>query len=730
MMGLFALTALASAFLLFWVEPLFARMVLPLLGGSPAVWNTCLMFFQAMLLAGYLYAHLTSRLVPVRRQPVVHLALLTAALLALPIAIPAGWTPPTTERPIGWLLVLLLVAVGAPFLMLSATAPLLQRWIAELDHPMGSNPYPLYAASNAGSLLGLFAFPVALEPVLRLRQQSTLWSVGYLLICALMGMCVAAVLRHPLQRSKHSDAGESAEAADPAPRLGDRVRWVILAFVPSSLLLGVTTYLATDVATVPFLWVIPLALYLSTFIVVFSRPGRRSPRAPLEVHAVLVTVFMILAFWGTDLPQRWAYPLHLGLFAVTALVLHGELAAARPGPAHLTEYYLWLALGGALGGAFNALAAPLLFRTPAEYVPMVIAASLLRPAQLSQTSSLRQRLRSLALASFPALILAVSVAFHLQYRRLAGLPLTWIVSLGAAAIVLSLRSTTLFGASLAGLALAGLLMRQPSGRVLYAGRSFYGAYRVTQDGPARFFYHGTTIHGAQLVNPKLRTRPVTYYHPEAPLGRLLDSARTRLDNKRIGVVGLGAGTLLCYGTPGQQWTVFEIDPLVVQIARDSAYFTFLRDCPVVPKVVLGDARLTLAKQPDGYFSVLVLDAFSSDAVPVHLLTREAFRLYDRLLKPGGFLLVNITNRNLDLEPVIAALAKDVGYVGRVAKHVTGYMREKAEVDFSCDWVVMARRSEDLERLVHGSGDWVDLVAPARVTPWSDDYSNLFRSIRW
>jgi hypothetical protein len=730
MMGLFALTALASAFLLFWVEPLFARMVLPLLGGSPAVWNTCLMFFQAMLLVGYLYAHLTTRFLPQRRQPLVHLTLLAAALLALPIAIPAGWTPPATERPIGWLLALLLVAVGAPFLMLSATAPLLQRWIAELDHPMGSNPYLLYAASNAGSLLGLFAFPIALEPVLRLRQQSTLWSVGYLLSCALMGICVAAVLRHPLRQPKHWDSGQPAEPVDPDPRLRDRVRWVVLAFVPSSLLLGVTTYLATDVATVPFLWVIPLALYLSTFIVVFARPGRLPPRAPLELHAALVTVFVILAFWGADLPQRWAYPLHLGLFAITALVLHGELAAARPGPAHLTEYYLWLALGGALGGAFNALVAPLLFRTPAEYVPMVVAASLLRPSQLPRIGGLRERLRSLALASLPALILAVSVAFHLQYRRLAGIPLTGIVSLTAAAIVLSLRSTILFGASLAGLALAGLLMRQPSGRVLYAGRSFYGAYRVTEDGPARFFWHGTTIHGGQFVNPKVRTQPITYYHPEAPLGRLLDSARSRLDNKHIGVVGLGTGTLLCYGTPGQQWTVFEIDPLVVEIARDSAYFTFLRDCPVEPRVVLGDARVTLAKEPDAYFSVLVLDAFSSDAVPVHLLTREAFKLYDRLLKPGGFLLVNITNRNLDLEPVIAALAADAGYVGRVARHITGYMRAKGEVDYSCDWAVLTRRGEDLERLVRGAGDWVDLVAPAHGTPWSDDYSNIFRSIRW
>lgn len=729
LIGLFALTALASAFLLFWVEPLFARMVLPLLGGSPAVWNTCLMFFQAMLLAGYLYAHCTTRFLSPRRQPLLHLMLLVAAVVALPIAVPAGWTPPTSGGPIPWLLGLLLAVVGAPFLLLSATAPLLQRWMAQLDHSGTGNPYLLYAASNAGSLLGLFAFPVALEPVLRLGQQSLLWSLGYLLTCALMGVCVAVLWRHH-RRSHHSVARDPREADSSAPRLQDRVRWVILAFVPSSLLLGVTTYLTTDVATVPFLWVVPLALYLITFIVVFARTGRVAPRAPVEVHALVVTAFVLLTFWGVHLPQRWAYPLHLILFAVTALVLHGELAAARPGPAHLTEYYFWLALGGALGGAFNALVAPVLFRTTAEYLPMVLLATFLRPWQALQPRSRKEHLKALAIASLPALMLAVLVAFPLQSHRPGSEWLPGIVSLVAAALVLKLRSTPLFAASLAGLALAGVIMKHPSGRVLYAGRSFFGAYRVTERESVRYFWHGTTMHGAQFVTPGFRTHPITYYHPDAPLGRLLDSAQTRLQSRQIGVVGLGTGTLLCYGRPGQEWTFFEIDPLVVRIASDSAYFTFLRDCPVRPRVVLGDARLTLSRQPRARFAALVLDAFSSDAVPVHLLTREAFRLYDQLLQSDGFLLINVTNRYLDLEPVIAALAADAGYVGRIARHLSGSMRESAEVDYACDWVVLARRTEDIEWLVRGTDTWVDLVPPAHPIPWSDDYSNIFSAIRW
>jgi len=730
LIALFSLTALTSAFLLFWVEPLFARMALPLLGGSPAVWNTCLMFFQAALLGGYLYAHLTTRYLTIRRQAALHLVLLAFTLLALPVAIPAGWTPPASDSLVGWLLGLLVVAVGAPFLVLSATAPLLQRWLASMEHLSAADPYLLYAASNAGSFLGLLAFPILLEPRLRLGQQSSLWSAGYAVAGGLTALCVVLVWRHALERPIPTSAiapGE-AEAAEAKPSPAEKLRWVALAFVPSSLLLGVTTYLTTDVAAVPFLWVMPLALYLLTFVIVFGRPGRVAPRLPVELHALLVTIFMLVTFWREDLSTRWAYPLHLGLFTITALVLHGELAASRPSPRHLTEFYLWLALGGALGGAFNALAAPVLFDSVREYVPMVVLACFLRPSRSIRAAGLLERAQTAATAMLPALVLASVVVLGLSRREVLGVPGLLIASVIAAAIALTLRgSAPLFGASLATVGLAGTVLFRPPESLLDAQRSFFGSYRVAQTRGATFLYHGTTIHGAQFADSGRRTMPLTYYHPDGPVGAVFKSLGPRLEGKRIGVVGLGAGSLLCYARPGQEWTFFEIDPLVERIARNASYFTFLRDCPVRPRVVLGDARLTLAREPAGSYALLVLDAFSSDAIPVHLLTREALALYQRLLAPGGVLLVHISNQHLSLEPVVAALAADAGLIALVREHKPGPLREAKDLDYSCDWAVLVR-NEDASNLANW--DWRFLTNRPAQGPWTDDYSNVFGAIRW
>jgi len=713
-------------------------MALPLLGGSPAVWNTCLMFFQVALLGGYLYAHLSTRLLGIRRQALVHAGLLGLAALTLPVAIPAGWTPPASDSVIGWLLTLLVVSVGAPFLVLSATAPLLQRWLSSLDHRSAGNPYVLYAASNTGSFVALLAFPTVLEPTLRLAQQSRLWSLGYLLAAGLTGACVWYVRRQAPQdspRADHAiepteDAGASARLDAAAPAVNDRLRWVVLAFVPSSLLLGVTTYLTTDVAASPLLWVAPLALYLLTFVVVFARAGHTAPRFPIELHALLVTGFVLVIFWQKDLAARWAYPLHLGVFTVTALVLHGELAASRPAPRYLTEFYLWLALGGALGGAFNALAAPLLFDSVKEYVPMVVLACFLRPSRAVQPKGLMARTQALATAALPALLLAVLASHGFGVRSILGLSGTLIASALAAVIALTLRDNPpLFGAALAGVALAGPMVFRPRESLLDARRSFFGSYRVVQTRGANFLYHGTTIHGAQSPDSERRTQPLTYYHPDGPVGQVFNSLGPRLEGRSIGIVGLGAGSILCYARPGQEWTFFEIDPVVEQIARDPAYFTFLHDCPVQPRVVLGDARLTLARERPGSYALLVLDAFSSDAVPVHLLTREAFSLYQRLLEPGGVLLVHISNQHLRLEPVVAALAADAGLVGFINEHKPGAAQEVLQLDYSCDWTVLVRRKEDAGELT-GNPEWRALAGARGRRPWTDDFSNLFRVIRW
>ena len=732
MLSLFSLTALTTAFLLFWVEPLFAKLVLPLLGGSPAVWNTCLMFFQAMLLLGYLYAHVSSRYLDPRRQALVHVALLALTLLSLPVAIPSAWTPPASGNVIPWLLRLLAAGVGAPFLMLAATAPLVQRWLSSLDHPASRNPYMLYAASNAGSLLGLLAFPLAMEPNLRLGDQSRLWSLGYVAALLFTAICASIVWRRSQALVIPRSRAESTNTSMENPTWTDRAKWLALSFVPSSLLLGVTTYLSTDVAAVPLLWVVPLALYLITFIIVFARRSREPMMPAVLAHALLVTTLVLIVFWDGDLDLGWEFSLHLAVFAATALVLHGELAASRPSPAHLTEFYLWMALGGALGGAFNALAAPLLFDSIAEYQLVLVLACFLRPSWRSRLAGAlnAESLPSIVAAVIPAVLLSVFWR-ELRGHEIFGISLEIVASVMAAAFILALSANALrFGVSLAAIAVLGEMTTLRAQRPLFADRSFFGAYRVERSGgPSHFLTHGTTIHGAQFLDAKRRRQPVTYYHPNGPAGQLFAAMQGRFSNNQIGAVGLGAGSLLCYSKPGEEWTFFEIDPLVERISRNPKLFTFLRDCAVQPKVVIGDARLTLARQPAGRFGLLIIDAFSSDAIPVHLLTREAFGVYSRVLAERGLLFVHISNQRLDLEPVVSALAKDAGLIARLNDYTARTTREDKDLDYSADWVVLARRLEDLGPMAT-DGRWRRLERDGIRRPWADDYSNILSVIKW
>jgi hypothetical protein len=731
-LALFSLTALTSAFLLFWVEPLFAKMVLPLLGGSPAVWNTCLMFFQAMLLLGYLYAHVSSRYLDPRRQAIAHVGLLALALLSLPVVIPSAWTPPASGNVIPWLLRLLAVGVGAPFLMLAATAPLLQRWLSSVDHPASENPYMLYAASNAGSLLGLVAFPLAMEPNLRLGDQSRLWSLGYVAALVLTASCSLLIWRNSQRGVSPRPDIEVTAGLAATPDRSDRAKWIALSFVPSSLLLGVTTYLSTDVAAVPLLWVVPLAIYLITFIIVFARRSREPMKPAALIHAVLVATLVLVVFWDADLDLGWEFALHLAVFAATALVLHGELAASRPSPAHLTEFYLWMALGGALGGAFNALAAPLLFDSIAEYQLVLVLACFLRPSWRSRfTGALSaESIPSIVAALIPAILLSLFWR-ELRGHDIFGISLEIVASVFAGAFILALSSNAFrFGVGVAAIAVLGEMTILRSQRPLFADRSFFGAYRVERSGgPSHFLTHGTTIHGAQFLDAKRRRQPVTYYHPNGPAGQLFAAMQGRFPNNEIGAVGLGAGSLVCYSKPGEEWTFFEIDPLVERISRNPKLFTFLRDCAVQPKVVIGDARLTLARQPAGRFGLLIIDAFSSDAIPVHLLTREAFGVYKKVLAERGVLFVHISNQRLDLEPVVAALAADAGMVARLNDYTARTAREDKDLDYSADWVVLVRRLEDLGPLAL-DGRWRPLERHGYKRPWTDDYSNIFSLIKW
>ena len=728
MLALFALTTLCSAFLVFWIEPLFAKMVLPMLGGSPAVWNTCLMYFQAMLLAGYLYAHIGSRFLTSRKQAALHVALLLFAAIALPIAVPRAWTPPESGNVIPWLMALLSVALGAPFVLLAATAPMVQRWLTDSDHPSADNPYVLYAASNTGSLLGLLAFPIVMEPTLRLGQQSSLWSYGYGAALILCGICAGMIWT----RSRPAQSAETAAspANDVRPRTVDRLRWIALSFVPSSMLLGVTTYLSTDVAAMPLLWVIPLALYLVTFIIVFARGGRTVSRATVTTHAILMIALALVLFWGSGISLHSTYALHLAVFATTALVLHGELAASRPDPAHLTEFYLWMALGGALGGAFNAIIAPLIFKSIAEYQLALAAACFLRPSWRSRWGDIATRVPQFTFSLIPAITIGwVSWYGYADYPIL-GVSAKAVSSVVALAVLLLISNNAMrFGVGIGLLILGEFVPGLRYDQDLYADRSFFGAYRVQEiQGPAHRLIHGTTTHGSQYLDPARRLIPQTYYHPSGPVGQVFAALDQRLAGKGIAAIGLGAGTVLCYSKPGENWTFFEIDPLVLRISSNPQYFSYLTDCKVRPRVVIGDARLQLAKEPSGRFSLLIVDAFSSDAIPVHLLTREAFALYERVLDERGVLLVHISNKHLDLKPVVAALAKDAGLFAVMEDHEPDEKKD-GELAYPTEWVVLAHSRDDLGSLLMDRR-WKPVPSRAGYQPWTDDYSNVFSVIRW
>jgi len=727
MLALYAGTLGTSAALLFALQPMVGKMLLPLLGGAPAVWNTCLMFFQTTLLAGYLYAHLVAQRLGPRAQAIVHLGLVGAAALTLPIAVRAAGPP--GPRPSLWLLGVLTATAGAPFLALAATAPLLQRWFAAAAHPAARDPFFLYAASNAGSLLALAAYPAVVERHLPSAAQAWWWAWGYGAFVASTALCAWGFVRaRPAAPSPPPGAAPAAPGAPPdaAPATGswpERLGWGALAAVPSSLLLSVTAHATTNIAAAPLLWVVPLGLYLATFVLAFARtpPPRRAVRALAAPAAVAVT----LALLGLG-PRTagLALAIHTGAFFVLALACHGELAGRRPGVARLTEFYLWLAIGGAVGGAFNALAAPVLFASLAEYPLGVVAACLVLPSVSAVVARPGDWRRDVAWA---AGILAYVVVMQ---RALPSLDveaesfMALLVSLG-----LPLALTTLvwprarrFGLCLGAVLLAGAW--PPSDRLAHAERNFFGQVATTLDPGGRYrqFVHGDTLHGAQALDPARRREPLAYFHPSGPIGQVFADLDARQAVRRVAVVGLGVGTLAAYGRPGQRWTFYEINPAVDRLARDATRFTYLQDSAAAWDVVLGDGRLGLAAARDGEFDVIVLDAFTSDALPVHLLTVEAVDLYLAKLAPGGLLVVDVSNRYLDLAAVLAAVAAARELDGLWWHHrATPAERARHVVDSA--WGVVARRPAPLDAL-RADPRWQPLAPRPEVRPWTDQYSSL------
>ena len=662
----YGVTILASSLLLFLVQPIMTKAILPWFGGSAGVWTSAILFFQAFLLLGYAYAHFTSRYLSPRRQVWLHVALLAVSLSPLPIAASPALKPDAGAQPIPRILAVLALSVGFPYFLLSATGPLLQRWYARRDHT--AIPYRLFAISNLGSLAALVLYPFAIEPVITVRQQLNLWSGGYVVVVALL--IATAFMSVP--RSAGAKAAEPEDSGAGAPPMADRLRWIALAACPSALWLGIATELSQNVAPIPLLWVVPLAIYLLSFILTFDRQGWYRPR----VYRVILPLAWVLMGFGisrlaTVIPLVATIAILCVVLFVCCMFCHGELAARKPDPSQLTAYYLMLSVGGALGGLFVALCAPLLFDRYLELPLTIVACVMLAMGLLYRLP--RRRLMRLGVLALVAFVAAIQAGNYSQGDRL---------------------------------------------RL----RNFYGALHITEKGTGqdalRTLLNGAINHGSQFLAPEKARDASTYYGPQS--GAALAIRAPHAGPRRVGMIGLGAGTLAAYGERGDTYRFYELNPAVIGLAYSE--FHYLHDCPCAVSTVAGDGRLALEREAPQNFDVLIVDAFNGDSIPVHLLTREAFDAYMKHVRPGGILAFHVTNRYLDLTPVVKALAAERGLQSRLVVNA----EDVAANIYAASWVVASSDAAFL--------GYIDPRArpfpPARqLRVWTDDYSALFQVLK-
>jgi predicted O-methyltransferase YrrM len=722
--ALYSATLFVSALLLFTVQPMFTKMVLPRLGGSPSVWSVAMVAFQTFLFAGYAYAHLVARLLRPAQAAALHLTFLSLVALTLPLGIASGFTVPPADGVMLWLIGLFAFSIGIPFIALSATAPLLQHWFVATGHPQAKNPYVLYAASNLGSFCGLLAYPFAIEPFFTLRMQTLLWSLGF----SLLALCIGAAAY--LAANGAIVISTPAEGAH--PRWQQRAVLPLLTAVPAGLCIAVTSFIATDVAAAPFLWMVPLALYLLTFVAVFRDRPWVSHSLVLRLLPYVLTPLAVSVFGSGKAYWFAVILLNLTAFTLISLACHGEAYRLRPATSRLTEFYLWTSFGGVLGGVFAGIVAPHLFNYTYEYPVLIVAALPVLPGLFS--GGARYFFREAA----PGLI-ATSGAIAVWLMISVRLPLSAELPMQVALVALS--ALMLFNAKhparFAGLVVFAFVLTglwRPGLGHVEKFRSFFGVHQVvdTADGNYRLLFNGTTIHGAERIRAEAgqllpaRPEPLTYYYFGGPLSDTIEAARGAQHHlDQVAVVGLGTGSLACHRRDGEHWTFFEIDPEVVRIARDPHYFNFLSACAPHERIVLGDARLTLAASSEQY-DLIVLDAFSSDAIPVHLLTREALRSYMERLTPHGIMAIHVSNRHMELASVVAAFGKVEGLTtydkqdNQAADFIKDY-RANAEV------VVLARHSADLDALPSWRG-WRKLEPTPGVAEWTDDYSDILHAM--
>ena len=723
MLATFVAAIFLSAALLFAVQPLFAKMVLPLLGGSPAVWSVAMVFFQAMLLAGYAYAHLLTQFVPGRFSVLVHLVVMVVATLALPLAVATTWGRPPAQGESFWLLGLFAASIGLPFFALSANGPLLQAWFARTDHPAAKDPYFLYAASNIGSFLALLAYPFAIEPFTRLGQQTTGWTVGFYLLIALIGVSGVWLLR-----SRNALPDIASDSAAP-PSWRDAVIWVALAAVPSALLIAITAHISTDVAATPFLWVIPLALYLATFVIAFqSRP--LLPHWLVNVIAPVAVILLVISLaLGAADQILVVIAINLVGFFVLALMCHGELARRRPPARYLTAFYLWLSLGGVIGGIFAGLIAQHIFSWVAEYPLLIVFAALCRPGLAWPRSRVDIAIWVLIIAAAAAMLVA---AYGWRYEFTEDSFNLWVAALLVLAFGFQ-RSVLNFAGLIAATLLFVTLYGADAGKRDFV-RSFFGVHKITESdgGQFRVLKHGTIEHGAQRIRDgngqPVTGRPVasTYYHDKSPLVEGINAMRQKRGGPiRLAVVGLGTGTMACQMRPGETLHYYEIDPAVVRIAKDRNRFSYLTECAPDATIIVGDARLTLADAPDGQYDAIIIDAFSSDAIPTHLLTKEAMAIYASKIAPDGIVLMHISNKHMVLDSVVAGIADANGLVTRVHDSEEGYDEDNHM--FGSLVAAVARTDADFGVLATTDG-WDTEEPDDDEWVWTDDYSNVMGAI--
>ncbi len=715
----YSLTLLLSAALLFSVQPMFSKMVLPLLGGTPQVWNTAMLFFQIMLLGGYAYAHGTTKFLGIRAQAILHLILLCIFTIALPIAIPDGWQPPVDKDPTLWQLSLMSITIGGPFFVLAGSAPMLQRWFAATNHKDADNPYFLYGASNLGSMTALLSYPFIIEPLLNLPEQSGIWTGGYIGLIALTLIATILVWKHGDKKSIQNKIPTTD--SDPIT-WSRRLLWILLAFIPSSLMLGVTTYITTDIAAVPLLWIIPLALYVGTFIIAFAR----KPLVPLNlvtfVQGILIIAF-ILVIIALHPPPAVLIALHITLFFFCTLACHMELATSRPTARHLTEFYLLMSFGGALGGMFNALFAPNFLIVPLEYGMALAAACFMRFASRPNQGKLQYSIKDIAIALIA--MAATTIILNVEENKNIAVIMVIIIII---CLNFLLDKRWLFAITVGfilllyppGYSLGGLKYKA----LVHQDRSFFGLIRILDiHSNQRVLLHGITNHGTQSLDEEYRLTPLSYYGPGSPL----QDAFTVLNDRKAGpqnvaIVGLGIGVTACYTKKERHFDYYEIDPDVVRIAENPEYFTFLSDCGSPYKVILGDGRLTLKNAPDNHYDLIVLDAFSSDNIPAHLLTLEATQLYLQKLNPDGALVVHISNHFLDLEPVLTQTSKKIGIQG-YARVVNAQFVPGTDIATYPSHYFMISKNPALVNQFKDLG-WSKARSREGVKLWTDQFSNI------